>query len=471
MGAPTDSDLTELVEKLISCRRDYVDLRFTDLPGSWLHFQVPSEMVSVELFKSGLNFDGSSVNGWKDINESDMIMVPDATTCRHECGKNVASFVCNIKDPVTGERYERDPRYVAQKAEKALHKLLPDTILNVGAEAEFFVFDHVEYGVAPNESRFKIHSHEGAWNSQGPKIPYKEGYFSNNLAKFRSELMRRLKSVGMTIELAHHEVGSAGQCEIGVKYKSLVKKADEMMMFKYMVKQVAIEYGYVATFMPKPLHGDNGSGMHCHQSIWNADGSGHGFGNLFAGNGDNPGFLSKTAMYYTGGILRHARALTAFTNPTTNSYKRLVPGYEAPNVLAYSSRNRSTAIRIPAANNCKGRRIEVRFPDPSCNPYLAFAAMLMAGLDGIKNEIDPGEPLDQDAFSMSKEELAKYPGELPGSLDEALVSLSGDHEFLTADNVFTWDLIKTWIEYKYDNEVDNVRTYPHPREFELYFDV
>jgi glutamine synthetase len=275
----------------------------------------------------------------------------------------------------------------------------------------------------------------------------------------------------MTVELAHHEVGSAGQCEIGVKYNSLVKKADEIMMFKYMVKEVAREYDYVATFMPKPLHGDNGSGMHCHQSIWNADGSGSGYGNRFAGNGSNPGYLSQTALYYTGGILKHARALTALTNPTTNSYKRLVPGYEAPNVLAYSSRNRSTAIRIPASNNCKGRRIEVRFPDPSCNPYLAFAAMLMAGIDGIKNKIDPGDTLDKDAFSMSDEELAKYPGELPGSLDEALVALSGDHEFLTADNVFTWDLIKTWIEYKYDNEVDNVRTYPHPREFELYFDV
>ncbi len=445
----------------VVCGAEYVNLRFIDLPGAWLALQIPAEKVTEELFEEGLGFDGSSIRGWKPINDSDMILVPDAESIYFT--EHVANFICDIKDPITGKPYDRDPRYVAYKAEQTVKQMFgKNCVANFGPEVEFFVFDNVEWTSEPQSCGFNIISSEAGWNDSGEKVRFKRGYYAETLASLRNEMMKELDYCGLDVELAHHEVGTAGQCEISIRYNSLLRKADETMKFKAIVREVARKHNKLATFMPKPLFKDNGSGMHCHQSIWN------GKDNLFSGDNGDTG-LSVLAEYYIGGILRHARALAALTNPSTNSYRRLVPGYEAPTTLAYSCRNRSAAVRIPASSSEMSRRIEVRFPDASCNPYLAFSAMLMAGLDGILNKIDPGQTIDKDIFEMSRQELESV-AKLPGSLDEALRCLKQDHEFLTRNNVFSQDLIESWIEYK-QHEVDDLRKRTHPREFHLYFDV
>ena len=454
----------------------YVDLKFIDLPGTWQHTTIPIGRFSEELFEEGLGFDGSSVRGWQPINASDMQMTPDPTTARVDpfFAQKTLSLICKVSDPITGQPYGRDPRYVAQKAENYLKTTgLADTSY-FGPEAEFFVFDSVRYDNSPRGSFFELDSDEAAWNTGkagpnlGHKVRHKEGYFpvppTDVLADLRNDMMTALIESGIQVEVGHHEVASAGQCEIGMRFATLTAMGDQLMWFKYLVKNVARQAGKTATFMPKPLFGDNGSGMHCHQSLWK-DGK-----PLFAGDGYAG--LSDMGLHYIGGILRHAKALAALTNPTTNSYRRLVPGYEAPVNLAYSSRNRSASIRIPVigGGSAKARRIEVRFPDATCNPYLAFTAMLMAGIDGIQNKIDPGDPLDKDIYSLSPEELKEVP-HMPGSLDEALESLERDHEFLLKGDVFTRDLIKTWIDYKREREADPVRLRPVPYEFYLYYDV
>jgi len=454
----------------------FVDFKFIDLPGIWQHTTVPATRLDLEMFETGIGFDGSSVRGWQPINASDMQMTPDASTARIDpfCAQKTLSLICKITDPVTGQPYGRDPRYIAQKAENYLKSTgIADTSY-FGPEAEFFVFDSVRYESSPRGAFYELDSDEAAWNTGkagpnlGHKVRHKEGYFpvppTDVLSDLRADMMTTLIDSGIEVEVGHHEVASAGQCEIGMRFSTLTSMADNLMWFKYVVKNVARKHGKSATFMPKPLYGDNGSGMHCHQSFWKEGKP------LFAG--DSYAGLSDLGLWYIGGILKHAKALAGFTNPTTNSYRRLVPGYEAPVNLAYSSRNRSASIRIPvqAGNSPKARRIEVRFPDASCNPYLAFAAMMMAGLDGVKNRIDPGDPLDKDIYALSPEELKEVP-HMPGSLDEALHALERDHEFLLQGDVFTRDLLHTWIDYKREREVDAVRLRPVPYEFFLYYDT
>ena len=453
-----------------------VDIKFTDLLGAWQHFSVPTSELEESLFEDGLGFDGSSIRGWQAINNSDMIVLPDPTTAMMDPFMKVPtlSLLCNIADPITKEKYSRDPRYVAQKAEAYLNSTgLGDTGY-FGPEAEFFIFDDIRYQNDSNQSFYAVDSEEGIWNSgrdEEPNLGYKprhkEGYFpvspTDSLQDIRTEMLLTMEEVGIEMECHHHEVATAGQCEIDMRFAPLVKCADNLMWYKYIVKNVAKRHGKTATFMPKPLFGDNGTGMHVHQSIWK------GGKPLFAGNG-YAGF-SEMGLHYIGGILKHARAICAFTGPTTNSYKRLVPGYEAPVNLAYSSRNRSAAVRIPMySESPKAKRMEARFPDPSANGYLAFAVMLMAGLDGIENKIDPGEPMDKDIYSMGREELSNIPT-LPGSLDEALDALEGDHDFMLKGDVFTQDLIDTWIDYKRENDIASLRLRPHPYEFEMYYDV
>ncbi|MGK3999863.1 type I glutamate--ammonia ligase [Sorangium sp. So ce1024] len=454
----------------------FVDLKFIDLPGIWQHTTIPASRLTEDLFEEGIGFDGSSVRGWQPINASDMLMTPDASTAKIDPfhAQKTLSMICKISDPVTGQPYGRDPRYIAQKAENHLRASgIADTTY-FGPEAEFFIFDSVRYESSPRGAFYEIDSEEAIWNSGkaganlGHKVRSKEGYFpvppTDTLADLRANMMSTLIESGIAVEVGHHEVASAGQCEIGIKFSTLTSMADNLMWFKYVIKNVGRKHGKTVTFMPKPLFGDNGSGMHCHQSLWKEGKP------LFAGDGYAG--LSDTGLWYIGGILKHAKAIAALTNPTTNSYRRLVPGYEAPVNLAYSSRNRSASIRIPLApgNSPKSRRIEVRFPDASCNPYLAFAAMMMAGLDGIQNRIDPGDPLDKDIYALSPEELKEVP-HMPGSLDEALTALERDHEFLLRGDVFTRDIIKTWIEFKREREVDAIRLRPVPHEFFLYFDV
>jgi glutamine synthetase len=454
----------------------FVDLKFVDLLGIWQHFTIPIGEFSEEIFEEGLGFDGSSIRGWLPINASDMLVVPDPTTAMIEPFMEHAtlSLVCDVQDPITRVAYDRDPRFIAKKAEAYLKSTGIGDVAFFGPEAEFFIFDDVRYESSQRHAFYSLDSEEGAWNSGreeggnlGGKIPFKGGYFpvapQDTQQDIRSEMVRVMEEVGIKVERQHHEVATAGQAEIDFRFDSLVRCADKLMLFKYVVKNVARKYGKTATFMPKPLFGDNGSGMHTHQSIWK-DGK-----PLFAGNGYAG--MSEMALHYIGGILKHGPALAALCNPTTNSYKRLVPGYEAPVNLAYSSRNRSAAIRIPMYSpSPKAKRLEFRSPDPSCNPYLAFAAQLMAGLDGIINKIDPGEPMDKDIYGLSKAEL-KTMGQMPGSLDEALVALENDHEFLLRGDVFTRDLLETWIEYKREKEIDTIRLRPHPKEFELYYDV
>ena len=453
-----------------------VDIKFTDLLGAWQHFSVPTSELEESLFEDGLGFDGSSIRGWQAINNSDMIVIPDPTTAMMDPFMNVPtlSLLCNIADPITKEKYSKDPRHVAQKAEAYLNSTgLGDTGY-FGPEAEFFIFDDIRYQNDSNQSFYAVDSEEGIWNSgrdEEPNLGYKprhkEGYFpvspTDSLQDIRSEMLLTMEEVGIEMECHHHEVATAGQCEIDMRFAPLVKCADNLMWYKYIVKNVAKRHGKTATFMPKPLFGDNGTGMHVHQSIWK------GGKPLFAGNG-YAGF-SEMGLHYIGGILKHARAICAFTGPTTNSYKRLVPGFEAPVNLAYSSRNRSAAVRIPMySESPKAKRMEARFPDPSANGYLAFAVMLMAGLDGIENKIDPGEPMDKDIYAMGREELSNIPT-LPGSLDEAMDALEGDHDFMLKGDVFTQDLINTWIDYKRENDIAPLRLRPHPYEFEMYYDV
>ncbi len=452
-----------------------VDLKFMDFVGLWQHFTIPLAELKEEIFEEGLGFDGSSIRGWAEIHASDMLVMPDATTAVMDpfTKDPTLSLICNIVDPITKEAYGRDPRNIAIKAEKYLKSTgIADTAY-FGPEAEFFVFDEVRFDSKPNASFYEIDSSEAAWSTgkgegnRGYKIRYKEGYFPvaplDSQNDIRTEMCRVLADVGIEVERQHHEVATAGQAEIDFRFNTLVKCADHLSWFKYVVKNVAWRNGKTATFMPKPLFGDNGSGMHTHQSLWKNGKP------LFAGDGYAG--LSEMALFYIGGVLKHARALAAICNPTTNSYKRLVPGFEAPVNLAYSSRNRSASIRIPMYSpSPKAKRLEFRSPDPSCNPYLAFAAQLMAGLDGIENKIDPGDPLDKDIYGLSPEELKDVP-KMPGSLDEALDCLRKDHKFLLKGDVFSEDVIDTWINLKMDKEVNPVRLRPHPLEFALYFDI
>jgi len=454
----------------------YVDLKFVDLPGIWQHTTLPVSRLDEDLFEEGIGFDGSSVRGWQPINASDMSLTPIASTAKIDPfhAQKTLSMICKISDPITGQPYGRDPRYIALKAENHLKASgVADTIF-FGPEAEFFVFDSVRYDSSPRGAFYEIDSEEASWNSGkegqnlGHKLRHKEGYFpvppSDTLSDLREEMMTTLIETGLHVEVGHHEVATAGQCEIGLQFNTLTLMADDLLWHKYVVKNVAKRNGKTVTFMPKPLFGDNGSGMHCHQSFWKDEKP------LFAGEGYAG--LSDIGLWYIGGILKHASALAAFTNPTTNSYRRLVPGYEAPVNLAYSSRNRSASIRIPVVpgNSAKSRRIEVRFPDATCNPYLAFAAMMMAGLDGVQNRIDPGDPLDKDIYALSPEELKDVP-HVPGTLEEALGALEKDHEFLLRGDVFSRDLIQTWVDYKREREVNPVRLRPVPHEFYLYYDT
>lgn len=453
-----------------------IDLKFIDMPGIWQHCSFYYDQIDESSFDEGVPFDGSSIRGWKAINESDMSMVPDPTTAWIDpfMAEPTLSMICSIKEPRTGEWYNRCPRTIARKAIDYLSSTgIGDTAF-VGPEAEFFIFDDVRYDQTENKSYYYVDSVEGRWNSGkeepggnlGYKPRYKEGYFpvapTDTAQDIRTEMLLTMADCGVPIEKHHHEVATGGQNELGFRFDTLVRAADHLMTYKYVIKNVAKKYGKTVTFMPKPLFNDNGSGMHTHQSIWK-DGQ-----PLFWGDGYAN--LSKMALHYIGGILKHAPALLALTNPTTNSYKRLVPGFEAPVNLAYSQGNRSASIRIPlSGTNPKAKRLEFRCPDATCNPYLAFAAMLCAGIDGIKNEIDPGDPLDVDIYDLSPEELAKIPS-TPGSLLDALKALEADHEFLTVGGVFTEDFINNWIEYKLDNEVNPMRLRPHPYEFSLYYD-
>ncbi|HLU71631.1 MAG TPA: type I glutamate--ammonia ligase [Nonomuraea sp.] len=456
----------------------FVDVRFTDLPGTTHHFTFPVENFSAAVFSDGLMFDGSSIRGFQAIHESDMLLLPDPSSAvvdpfRQHKTLNINFFV---HDPLTGEAYSRDPRNVARKAEEYLKGSgIADTVY-FGPEAEFYIFDDVRFETKSNAGYYYIDSIEGAWNTGkatdggnlGYKPRYKGGYFPvppmDHFTDLRSEMVRNLIECGIEVEMQHHEVGTAGQAEIDFKFGTLLKTADNLMLYKYIIKNTAMEYGHTVTFMPKPIFGDNGSGMHCHQSLWK-DGS-----PLFY---DEVGYagLSDTARYYIGGLLKHAPSLLAFTNPTVNSYHRLVPGYEAPVNLVYSQRNRSACVRIPiTGSNPKAKRIEFRVPDPSCNPYFAFSAMLMAGLDGIRNKIEPPEPVDKDLYELPPEEARSVP-QVPGSLTDVLNALEEDHDYLLEGGVFTPDLIETWVTYKRENEVDPIRLRPHPHEFELYYDV
>ena len=452
-----------------------LDLRFTDLPGLQQHISYPITQLDEDKFEEGFGIDGSSIRGWAAINESDMLLIPDPTTAMMDPFYEVPTLVmnCEVIDPITRQHYDRDPRWIAKKAELFLQNTgLADTAF-FGAEAEFFIFDNIRFDQNQHSSFYFIDAEEGRCNSArekdnlGYRPRYKEGYFpvppTDHYQDLRAEMVEEMVKAGLNIECHHHEVATAGQCEIDQRFDTLVKSADNMMLYKYIVRNVANQYGKSVTFMPKPIFGDNGSGMHTHQSLWK------GGAPLFAGDGYAG--LSQMALYYIGGLLRHARALSAIIAPTTNSYKRLVPGYEAPVNLAYSRRNRSAAIRIPMYSaSPKAKRVEFRPPDPACNPYLGFAAMLMAGLDGIQNKIEPGEPLDKDIYDLSPEELKKVPS-MPASLDEALTALEEDHQFMLKGDVFTEELIETFIGYKRKNESDAVRLRPHPYEFALYYDI
>jgi glutamine synthetase len=454
-----------------------VDLRFTDWPGQWQHCSYPISEISEDTFENGMGFDGSSIRGWQAINESDMLMIPDPSTAFIDpfFAEPTLVMICDISDPITRQAYSRDPRWIAKKAQKYLKQTnIADTVY-FGPEAEFFVFSDARFSSGPEHGFYSLDSGEAAWNTGREesggnlayKVRHKQGYFpvppTDTLQDLRTEMVLSMEGLGIPIEAHHHEVATAGQCEIDMRFQEMVRMADQVLMYKYVTKNVARKNGMIVTFMPKPLFADNGSGMHCHQSLWK------GGKPLFAG--DRYAGLSQLGLHYIGGVLKHSRAIAAFTNPTTNSYRRLVPGFEAPVNLALSSRNRSASCRIPMySTSPKAKRVEVRYPDPTCNPYLAFAAMLMAGIDGIENKIDPGEPLDKDIYALSPAELKNVPT-MPGSLDEALQELEADHDFLLKGGVFTEDALQTWINYKMENEVDPMRKRPHPHEFELYFDM
>src|SRR5271169_789257 len=452
-----------------------LDLRFSDIPGLQHHVSYPITELSEDSFNDGYGMDGSSIRGWAAINESDMLLIPDPATAFIDPFFETRTLVmtCDVIDPITRQHYDRDPRWIAQKAEMYLKNSgLADTAF-FGAEAEFFIYDNVRFDQNAHSGFYFIDAEEGRWNSGrednnlGYRPRYKEGYFplppTDHYQDLRAEMVEVMQQVGIVVECHHHEVATGGQAEIDQKFDTLVKSADNMMQYKYIIRNVAYQYGKTVTFMPKPLYGDNGSGMHTHQSLWK-DGK-----PLFSGDGYAG--LSQLALWYIGGLLKHARALSALCNPTTNSYKRLVPGFEAPVNLAYSSRNRSASIRIPMYSpSPKAKRLEFRSPDPSCNPYLAFAAQLMAGLDGVENKIDPGDPLDKDIYGLTPEELKDVP-KMPGSLEEALDCLRKDHKFLLKGDVFSADVIDTWIHLKTERELNAVRLRPHPMEFALYFDI
>ena len=455
----------------------FVDLRFIDLPGLWQHFSIPVRELTEELFADGIGFDGSSIRGFQQIHESDMLLILDPATAAMDPFTAVPTLVviCNVMDPVTRQMYTRDPRYIAQKAEAYLKSTAIADTSYWGPELEFFFFDDIRFDQSYQHGYYFIDSEAGFWNSGkdekpnlGYKPRYKQGYFPvppmDKFQDIRSDMVLALESVGVLVEVHHHEVSTAGQTEVDMRYGPLTKMADSVLWYKYCAKNTARKHGKTATFMPKPIFQDNGSGMHVHQSLWK------GGKNIFwelGGYGD----ISSAALYYIGGLLKHAPALCALIAPTTNSYRRLVPGYEAPINLVYSQRNRSACARIPVYSKSEAaKRIEFRTPDPSCNPYLAFSAMLMAGIDGIQKKIHPGKPIDKDLYDLEPEE-AKGIKTLPGSLEEVLDALEADHEFLLKGDVFTQDAIDTWIEYKRKNEVDPIRLRPHPWEFALYFDI
>jgi glutamine synthetase len=454
-----------------------VDLKFMDLPGMWQHFSLMVDELSEDLFEEGIGFDGSSIRGFQAINESDMLLFPDPATALVDpvCQIPTLSITCNIKDPITLENYTRDVRYIAQKAEAYLQSTGIADISYWGPEAEFYLLNDIRYGQNQYSGFYYVDSVEGSWNTGreenpnlGYKPRYKEGYFpvppSDTLQDIRSEICLKLIESGIDVEVHHHEVGTAGQGEIDIRYDTLTSSGDSIALYKYIIKNVARSHNLVATFMPKPLFQDNGSGMHVHTSLWK-DGK-----NVFY---DPQGYslLSETALYYIGGLLKHARSLCAIIAPTTNSYKRLVPGYEAPVNIAYSQRNRSACVRIPVYSKSeKSKRVEFRTPDPSCNPYLAFSALLMAGLDGIQNRIHPGDPLDKDLYDLEPEELDDIKS-TPASLGDALDALEDDHEYLLKGDVFTEDVLDVWIDYKRENEVDAINIRPHPYEFFLYHDI
>ncbi|GAA5161812.1 type I glutamate--ammonia ligase [Ornithinimicrobium tianjinense] len=456
----------------------FIDIRFCDLPGVMQHFNIPADTFDEDAFKTGQMFDGSSIRGFKSIHESDMKLIPDPQTAYLDPYRAEKTLIMNfsIVDPFTDEPYERDPRQIARKAEEYLRSTgIADTAY-FGAEAEFYVFDDIRFASQPQGSYYHIDSIEAAWNTgraeeggnRGYKTRFKGGYFPvppvDHFADIRDQMCLDLKMVGLDVERSHHEVGTAGQQEINYRFNTLLHSGDDMMKFKYVVKNSAWAHGKTATFMPKPLFGDNGSGMHTHQSLWK-----NGEPLFYDENGY--GGLSDIARWYIGGLLAHGPSLLAFTNPSMNSYHRLVPGYEAPINLVYSARNRSACVRIPVTGSSpKAKRIEYRVPDPSANPYLAFAAQLMAGLDGIRNRIEPPEPVDKDLYELPPEEMADI-AQLPTSLPEVLDALEADHDYLTEGDVFTEDLLAAWVTYKRTHEVDPIRLRPHPHEFEMYFDI
>jgi glutamine synthetase len=468
------SDISKVFDLIKEHDVKYVDLRFTDPRGKMHHTAQHICTIEEESFTDGIMFDGSSISGWKAINESDMVLLPDAATAVLDpfAAQPMLNIFCDVYDPSSGQPYNRDPRSIAKAAQSYMESAGIGDTAYFGPEAEFFVFDDVRYEVSMNECFYKIDSEEGPYNSGrtltdgnlGHRPTIKGGYFPvppiDSAQDLRAEMLTVLGEMGVEIEKHHHEV-AASQHELGIKFATLVKTADNMQQFKYVVHNVAAAYGKTATFMPKPVFGDNGSGMHCHQSIWK-DGQ-----PIFAGSGYAD--LSDMALYYIGGIIKHARSLNAFTNPSTNSYKRLVPGYEAPVLLAYSARNRSASCRIPYVASPKGKRVEVRFPDPSANPYLAFAAMLMAGLDGIQNKIHPGEAMDKNLYDLPPEELASVPT-VCGSLRQALDSLEADNDYLTKGDVFAPDMIEAYIELKREEQMA-FETSPHPIEYKMYYSV
>jgi len=476
MAKSSASGLTQVFKRIKDERITMIDLKFIDFPGQWQHFSVPVSKLEESSFEDGFGFDGSSIRGWRAINESDMLIVPDPSTAFIDpfIQEKTLSFTCDVYDPLTKERYGRCPRGIAHKAEAYLKSTgIADTVF-FGPEAEFFIFDNVRFDTNEHSSYHHVDSVEGRWNSgreEGPNLGYKprykEGYFpvppTDHLQNLRNEMTANLIAAGLDVEAQHHEVATAGQAEIDLKFQPLLKSADWLLVFKYVIKNTAHMRGKTVTFMPKPIFGDNGSGMHVHQSLWK-NGKPLFFGNGYAN-------LSEMALHYIGGLLKHAPALCALTNPTTNSYKRLVPGYEAPVNLAYSQRNRSASVRIPMYSpSPKAKRVEFRCPDAACNPYLAFSAMLLAGIDGIVNKIDPGEPLDKDIYDLEPEELKNVPS-TPGSLEEALHALERDHDFLLRGDVFTEEVVDTWIQYKTEKEVKPMAIRPHPYEFGLYYDV
>jgi glutamine synthetase len=454
-----------------------VDLKFVDLPGQMQHFSMPIHNLDLELFEDGAGFDGSSIRGYQEIQESDMLLFPDPKTAMIDpvCEVPTLTMMCDVRDPMTRQPYSRDPRYIVKKAEKYLESTgIADTSF-WGPELEFYIFNDIRFDQNQYSGYYFIDSKEGAWNSGrdekpnlGYKPRYKEGYFpvppTDSLQDFRSKVAMKMIEAGINIEVHHHEVGTAGQTEFDMKYDTLESQCDKVMLYKYILKNMAVKNNMTITFMPKPIFMDNGSGMHVHVSLWKK-----GKNIFFSPKGYAQ--LSETALYFIGGLLKHSPALLGLCAPTTNSYRRLVPGYEAPINLVYSQRNRSACCRIPMyLRSEKAKRIEYRCPDPSANPYLAMAAIMMAGLDGIQHKLDPGPPLDKDIYNLPPEEK-KNVKSVPGSLEEVLKALEKDHEFLLKGDVFTKDIIETWLEYKWKHEIDPVRLRPHPYEFYLYYDV